>query len=389
MTMLARSLDILVIGAGQAALALGFHLKKTPLRFQLVDRHARVGDSWRKRYASLVLFTPRAYSALPGLAVPGDPDGFPTKDEMADYLEAYANHFDLPVVLGTDIQRLERVNGGFRAVTEAGEPIECRAVVLATGAFQRPAIPSISKDLSAEVTQLTPEDYKSPSQLPPGTVLVVGDGATGRQIALELTANHEVLLAVGRPRRVSPDRILGRNVFWWMDKLGILSVSRKSAIGRYLMKADPFPGKALQLKRLRRKGVDVVGRMIQAQGKRASFADGKTAEVDAVVWATGYRDDADWVAIPEAKDAHGNFLHQRGVSPVPNLYFVGRSWQWTRGSALFAGIGADASYLTEHIIKHLDEDAAGEMSDGDPEVRTTNRFLTIGAASLRNVPRKK
>jgi putative flavoprotein involved in K+ transport len=192
--MLARALDVLVIGASQAGLALGAHFRKTPFRFQLVDRHARIGDSWRKRYDSLVLFTPRAYSALPGLAVPGDPDGYPTKDDMADYLETYANHFDLPVVLGTGIRRLERVDGGFRAITEAEQPIDCRVVVLATGAFQRPAIiTSVSKQLSQGVLQLAPEDYKAPGQLPPGRVLVVGDGATGRQIALELSVAHNVL----------------------------------------------------------------------------------------------------------------------------------------------------------------------------------------------------
>jgi putative flavoprotein involved in K+ transport len=185
-------------------------------------------------------------------------------------------------------------------------------------------------------------------------VLVVGDGATGRQIALELIANHEVLLAAGHPRRVSPERILGKSIFWWMDKLGILRASRESAVGRYLMKTDPFPGKALELKQLQRQGVDVVGRVAQAEGKRVSFADGKTTDVDAVLWATGYRDDTDWVEIPEAKDSRGNFVHQRGVSPVPNLYFIGRSWQWTRGSALFAGVGEDAAYLTEHIVKRLD-----------------------------------
>src|SRR5215218_10401999 len=358
MTVHARKLDVLVIGAGQAGLALGFYLKKTPFSFQLVERHARVGDSWRKRYASLVLFTPRAYSALPGLAVPGDLDGFPTKDEMADYLETYANHFDLPVVLGTGIRRLERVDGGFRAVTEAGEPIDSRAVVLATGAFQSPAIPPISKRLSAEVTQLAPEDYETPNQLSPGRVLVVGDGATGRQIALELAANHEVLLAAGRSRRVSPDRVLGRSVFWWMDKLGILRASRESAIGRYLMKADPFPGKGLELDKLQQRGVGVVGRVTQAEGKKVSFADEKVAEVDAVVWATGYRDDAGWVHIPEVKDDRGDFMHYRGVSPLPYLCFVGRSWQWTRGSALFAGVGQDAAYLTEHIVGLFERRAA-------------------------------
>src|SRR5215212_9072938 len=168
MTENAPELDLLIIGGGQAGLAMGFHLKKAPLSFRIVERHTRVGDSWRKRYASLVLFTPRSYSALPGLAVPGDPDGFPTKDEMADYLETYASHFELPVMLKTGIESLERANGGFRASTEAGEQIHARAVVLAAGAYQRPAVPAISKELSAEVLQLTPESYKNPAQLAPG-----------------------------------------------------------------------------------------------------------------------------------------------------------------------------------------------------------------------------
>ena len=357
MTENAPELDVLIIGGGQAGLAMGFHLKDTPFRYRIVERHARVGDSWRNRYASLVLFTPRSYSALPGLAVPGDPEGFPTKDEMADYLEAYAERFELPVALESGIRRLERVDGGFRATTEAGEPIDSRAVVLATGAFQRPAIPPVSKGLSDEVTQLAPEDYRTPGQLAAGRVLVVGDGATGRQIALELTANHEVLLAAGRPRRVGRDRILGRSVFWWLDKLGALRASRESRIGRFLMEADPFPGKHLELDNLRQRGVEVVGRVIEAEGKQVSFADGKSAEVDTVVWATGYRDDTGWVAIPEVKDTQGNFLHYRGISPLPNLCFVGRSWQWTRGSALFAGVGQDAAYLAEHIVGHLDHRA--------------------------------
>jgi putative flavoprotein involved in K+ transport len=364
--MLPRTLDVLVIGAGQAGLALGTQLKRTPFRFGLVERHARVGDSWRKRYDSLTLFTPRVYSALPGLAVPGDPDGYPTKDEMADYLETYASHFELPVMLKTGIESLERANGGFRALTEAGEQIHTRAVVLAAGAYQRPAVPAISKELSAEVLQLTPESYKNPAQLAPGRVLVVGDGATGRQIAVELGAAHEVYLATGRPRRVSPDRVLGKSIFWWMDKLGIVRASRESAIGRYLMKADPFPGKDLDLERLRERGVEVVGRLSQAEGKTVAFVDGKTAEVDAVVWATGYTDDADWVAIPEAKGEHGNFLHQRGISPIPNMYFIGRSWQWTRGSALVTGVGADATYLTDHILKQLEGGAADDTSGSDP-----------------------
>jgi putative flavoprotein involved in K+ transport len=351
-------LDVLIIGGGQAGLAMGYHLKESPFRYRIAERHPRVGDSWRNRYASLVLFTPRAYSALPGLAVPGDPEGYPTKDEMADYLQSYAERFELPVVPGTGIRRLERVDGGFHATTEAGEPIDSRAVVLATGAFQRPAIPPVSKGLADEVAQLAPEDYKTPGQLAAGRVLVVGDGATGRQIALELTANHEVLLAAGRRRRVGRDRILGKSAFWWLDKLGVLRASRESRIGRFLMRADPFPGKHLELDKLRQSGVEVVRRVVQAEGKKVAFADGKAAEVDAVVWATGYRDDTCWVAIPEVKDARGNFMHYRGVSPLPHLCFVGRSWQWTRGSALFAGVGQDAAYLADHLVDLFERRAA-------------------------------
>src|SRR6266566_8862866 len=350
-----RTLDILVIGAGQAGLALGYHLKATPFTFQIVDCHTRIGDSWRKRYDSLVLFTPRTYSALPGLAVPGDPESYPTKDEMADYLESYAAHFELPVLVDTPIRWLERTNEGFRATTGAGETIDCRAVVLATGAFQQPALPLISQQLSADVLQLSPDTYTSPAQIPPGEVVVVGDGATGRHIARELTATHHVLLSTGRPRRVSPERILGKSLFWWMDKLGIVRASRESAVGKYLMKADPFPGKALELKRLGRQGVSVVGRLLHLDGKNVTFESRETAAVETVIWATGYKENTDWIAISEAKDAQGNMLHRRGVSPVPYLYLIGRSWQWTRGSALLTGVGDDAAMIKDHLVKDVGE----------------------------------
>jgi putative flavoprotein involved in K+ transport len=358
--MIDRNLEVLVIGGGQAGLAMGYHLKRAGHRFQIVERSPRLGDSWRDRYDSLVLFTPRAYSALPGLPLPGDPDGYPGKDEIADYLERYAGYFDLPLLMETGIRSLTRRDGGFRARTDAGEIIDARAVVLATGAFQRSAIPGISRQLSPDVLQLTPETYKRPGQIAPGRVLVVGDGATGRQIAVELAATHEVLLATGRPRRVSPQRILGRSVFWWMDRIGALRASRETPIGRYLMNADPFPGKDLELGRLRRRGVSVVGRLLDVDGKDAGFAGGETAEVDAVVWATGYKDESRWVAIPEAKDARGGFVHWRGVSPVRGLYLIGWSWQWTRGSALLAGVGDDASYLVGRIAERLSDKTMGE-----------------------------
>jgi putative flavoprotein involved in K+ transport len=354
MTTCNQTLDVLIIGAGQAGLALGYYLKQTPLRFQLVEGHQRIGDSWRKRYESLVLFTPRTYSALPGLAVPGDPEGYPTKDELADYLERYASQFALPVQTDTLIRRLESTDEGFRATTGSGETLDARAVVLATGAFQMPVVPPMAQQLSADIVQLSPESYSSPTQLPAGPVLVVGDGASGRQIARELAATHSIFLATGRPRRVSPERLLGKSIFWWMDKLGILRASRESRIGKYLMKTDPFPGKGLALKQLRRLGVHIVGRLVHADGKTVTFASGETASVETVIWAMGYQEQTDWIAIQEGKDAQGHLLHQRGVSPVSGLYLIGRSWQWTRGSALLTGVGDDALYLTRHLLHQLE-----------------------------------
>jgi putative flavoprotein involved in K+ transport len=386
--MIGRDLDVLVIGGGQAGLAMGHHLKRAGRSFQIVERNPRLGDSWRNRHDSLVLFTPRAYSALPGLPLEGGPEGYPGKDEVADYLERYAGHFGLPVALETGVRSLTRLDGGFRARTDAGELIDARAVVLATGAFRRPAVPAISRQLSPEVVQLTPDSYKRPAQVPPGRVLVVGDGATGRQMAAELAATHEVSLAMGRPRRVSPRRILGKSVFWWMDRLGILRASRETRVGRYLMRADPFPGKELGVGRLLRRGIRIVGRLTRADGKKLRFAEGEVLEADTVVWATGYRDDGRWVTIPEAKDTRGGFVQQRGVSPVPGLYFVGRSWQWTRGSALLAGVGDDAAYLVGRIAAHLDREQGVVACVGPREVPvTTEKPLDgfKGRASLRIV----
>lgn len=346
-------LDVLVIGAGQAGLATGYHLGLAGLRYQLLDGNSRVGDSWRQRFDSLMLFTPRSYSALPGLAVPGDPNGFPSKDEIADYLEAYAAHFAIPVRVGAAARSLETSGANFRVTTSEGVSIESRAVVIATGAFQTLNIPAISAAFSGDVHQLSAKDYHRPSSVPAGTVLVVGDGATGREIALELAPTHKVLLSTGRARRVTPDRVLGRSIFWWLDHLGVLRASRESLIGRRMKSADPFPGRQLELAHLREAGVTVVTRLDAAQGVIARFADGVVADISAVVWATGYRAETDWVAIPMAKDAHGAFVHTRGISPVHGVYFVGQSWQWSRGSALITGVGADAAYVVAEIARHL------------------------------------
>jgi putative flavoprotein involved in K+ transport len=349
-------LDVLIIGAGQAGLALGYHLAGTGLHFQLLESNGHIGDSWRKRYDSLTLFTPRAYSALPGLEMAGDQEGFAGRDEVAGYLEQYAQCFNLPVKTGVGVALLIRSYDSrypYRAITTSGDCLEARAVVLATGAFQVPAIPKVAIGLSEEVAQFTTHNYKNPSDIPPGTVLVVGDGATGRDIANELAGSHKVILATGRRRKLIPARFLGKSSWWWLDKLGILTLPGESGLGQRIKEGDAFPNNGKTLKKLAKKGVQVLPRLKECHGNTVSFAGGETAQVDGVFWATGYRDNSDWVAIPEVKDEEGNFIHWHGLSPEAGFYHIGRPWQRSRGSSLIWGVGRDAAFLCEQILEYI------------------------------------
>jgi putative flavoprotein involved in K+ transport len=345
--------DVLIIGAGQAGLAMGYHLRKTSLPFQLVDGAGRVGDSWRKRYDSLLLFTPRSFSALPGLRLHGDQQGYAGRDEFADYLARYAKHFDLPIEMNAGVKRLEHRDGDFAAISSNGQELKAKIVVLASGGFQKPIIPSLSKNLSSVVEQFSAKNYKNPSQIPAGNVVVVGNGATGRDIAAELAGPHTVYLATGKPRPLIPERILGISTWTWLDKLGLLTTPSNSFIGRKLRQADSFPNRARDVPALQRKGIHIMPKLTRADGNRVTFADGASLSVNTVIWAVGYQDDSDWVAIPEVKDAQGNFVQAGGVSPVKNLYFVGRSWQTSRASAIIYGVDRDAQMILNEIKSRL------------------------------------
>ncbi|MFL5671685.1 MAG: flavin-containing monooxygenase [Chloroflexota bacterium] len=347
------TVDVLVIGAGQAGLAVGHLLRSVAIRFELVEQNRRIGDSWRQRYDSLSLFTPRSYSHLPGLLLDGDPEGYPTRDEMAAYLERYASHFDIPIRLSTTVVGLERFGTGFIASLDDESTIEARAVVVASGAFQVPAVPAIASGLSPDVKQLTPLSYRNPSSVPAGVVLVVGDGATGRQVAEELATSHRAVLATGKERSLAPQRILGRSIFWWLDHLGLLRLSSDSRLGRRLHARDTIPRRDLRDQKLREAGVELVPRLSGLTGSTATFEDGQSREVTAVVWATGYRDNTSWMHIGEAVDSSGRFIESRGLSPVPNLFFVGRPWQTSQGSALVTGVGADAQAIATRSIAML------------------------------------
>ncbi|WP_421951074.1 flavin-containing monooxygenase [Pelagibacterium sp.] len=347
-----EEIDVLVIGAGQAGLAAGHHLARTELSFLIVDRHARIGDGWRRRYDSLTLFTPRAFSSLPGLALDGNPESYPTRDEFADYLEAYASHFDLGVRPGNGVARLERrPDERFAAQLDDGRHIVAKAVIVATGAFQKPIVPTIAAGFDSAVTQLTAESYHNPGDLPPGTALVVGDGASGRDIAAELAVTHEVVLAVGRSRRLFPERILGKSTWWWLRTLGLMRARPGSAIGRLMRRADPFPDRGLSLGNVEQMGVAVLPRLVSAHDRAASFINGSKRLVDSVIWCIGYRDDSTWLQIPDTTHSNGNFLQVGGLSPVPGLFHLGRPWQRNRASALVMGAGEDASTVVAACVK--------------------------------------
>ena len=342
----ASDYEVAVIGAGQAGLAMGYYLAQHGRRFVILERSDSIAQAWRERWDSLTLFTPRRYSALPGFPFPGDPDGYPTRNEVIDYLERYAETFDLPIEFNSDVRRLSSEDGHFVLEMDA-RTITADQVVVATGPFQTPSIPKIAEGLDPDVWQAHSTGYRRPGDVAEGTVLVVGGGNTGFQIAKELSATHKVILSVGSRQKPLPQRLAGRDLFWWLTKTHVLSTTVESRLGRRLRHRDTLIGSSpRELKR--RYGVELKPRATAASGRRVSFEDGSEVEVDAVIWATGYRPDYSWIDLP-VLDSNGRLRHRRGVTDVPGLYFLGLTWQHTRGSALIGWVKDDADFLAERI----------------------------------------
>ena len=342
------ALDVLVIGAGQAGLALGHHLSRTGARFLIVDAAAEVGDSWGRRWDSLQLFTPAQYDNLPGLAFPADHDTYPGKDDVADYLDRYITEFDLPIRLSTSVSALSRTADGHYLANAGEDDFEARQVVIATGPFQAPVIPDVAGRLDPGVIQLHSNDYRNPDAFPAGRVLVVGAGNSGCQIAKELSTTHDVEISAGEPNPVLPQRPLGRDIWWWASGLRVDRITTGSLLGRRLAGRDPVFGDGpRQLDR--RYGVAIRPRVTGATGRTVTFQDGTSTQVDAVVWATGYRTDHSWIDVPGAVGDGGRLRQVRGVTPAPGLYTLGLPWQHTRGSALLGWVGADAAFIAAQI----------------------------------------
>lgn len=352
-----QHIETLIIGAGQAGLTTGYHLQQLGREFLIVDGNARIGDNWRQHYDSLTLFTPAKVNGLDGLPMPGDPWHFTTKDEMADYLEAYAVTFDLPVRMQTRVDRLEaRDYGGFLARLGDSE-VTCDNVVICTGTFGRtPSLPPFASDVDPGIRQLHSSEYRRPSQLADGPALVVGASHSGLDIAYELGADRPTVL-VGPARGQIP-------VEWgsWRMHLAFPVIefafnhvlTRRTPMGRKVMRQIRHHGAPqLRVKRhhLAERGVEwvedhVAG--VSADGL-PQLADGRTFEVSNVVWATGFRQAYDWIDAPlEIED--GWPVEYRGVvDAVPGLFFCGLAFQYAFASVEITGVGRDAAYVAQRI----------------------------------------
>jgi putative flavoprotein involved in K+ transport len=365
----AQHLDVAVVGGGQAGLAIGYYLSQQGRSFAILERANELAPAWRERWDSLTLFTPRRYSALPGLAFPGEPDGYPTRDEVIAYLERYAETFELPTELDSDVKELD--NGDdmrFRLLVD-GRAITADQIVVATGPFQTPYVPKVGEKFSGDVAQTHAVGYRRPGDVPEGTLLVVGGGNTGFQIAKELSATHKVVLSIGSNQKPLPQRVLGRDLFWWLTTTRLLNKTVESRLGRKLSTRDTLIGSSPG-EMTKRYGVELKQRLVDAEGRRVRFEDGSELEVDAVIWATGYHSDYSWIKLPIlGKDAR--LRHRRGVTDVPGLYFLGLTWQHTRGSALIGFIKDDAEFIAEKIAEY-------QQSKGPAQARTA---VGAGAAS--------
>ena len=348
---------VAIIGAGQAGLAMGYFLRQKGIPFFILERGDSIGSAWRERWDSLTLFTPRRYSGLPGLPFPGDQEGYPTRDEVIDYLERYARTFELFLELNSEVGELREEDGRFLLKVD-GQSRTSDQVVVATGPFQEPYIPDLAGQLSPEVVAMHAVGYRRPSDLPQGTALVVGGGNTGFQIAKELAATRRVVLSVGSRQKPLPQRLAGRDLFWWLTKTHLLSTTVESRLGSRLRHREMLIGSSPRELR-RRYGVELKPRAVDASGQAVRFEDGSEVAVDAVIWATGYRPDYSWIKLP-IFGSDGRLHHRRGVTEVPGVYFLGLTWQYTRGSALIGFVKDDAHFIAQRI-EELARSRAGRV----------------------------
>jgi putative flavoprotein involved in K+ transport len=347
-----EQVETIIVGGGQAGLAVGYYLAQGNRAFVILDANERTGDSWRNRWDSLQLFTPAHLSGLPGLEFPGPRGRCPTKDEMADYLEAYTTRFDLPVRRGLQVESVTKAADRFVVIAN-DHRFEADNVVLATGGYQAAYVPDFADQLDAGIMQLHSSEYRTPSELREGDVLVVGAANSGAEIALEASAEHRTWLSGRHPGNEPTrpgsgvDRLFTPPFWFYISRV----ISVTNPIGRQLR--PRLLKMTLPLARVKPKDLDNAGvvrlpRTVAARDGKPVMEDGRIVDVANVVWATGYRPAFDWVHL-DVFDQDGQPVHDRGITAEPGLYFIGLFFLTSAASSLVGGVGRDAEYITRHI----------------------------------------
>jgi putative flavoprotein involved in K+ transport len=348
-------ISTIVIGAGQAGLSVGYHLARLGVPFVILEANERVGDNWRARWDSLRLFTPARFDGLDGRRFPASPHTFPTKNEMAEYLENYARHFKLPVRTGVRVDRLERVGDHF-VVTAGAERFEADNVVVAMAVFQKPVIPALARQLDPQIVQVHSVDYQNPAQLRPGDVLIAGAGNSGAEIAVEVARTHKVWLAgrdvghipfniSGLPARLFLATLMLRFVFHRV--LTVDTPMGRKARPNVIKKGGPLiRQKPADLEAL---GVQRVPRVARVQNGKPVLADERVLDVANVIWCTGFHPGFSWIDLP-IFDERGEPRHDKGSVPeVPGLYFVGLHFLYALSSTMIHGVGRDAERVARAV----------------------------------------
>lgn len=359
MNSITEYVETVIVGGGQAGLVAAYELTNRGRECVVLDAHPRVGDAWRTRWDSLRLFTPRRDCELPGLRFNGKRSLAPTKDEMADYLQAYAAHHNLPVRNNVRVTGLTKFSDRFVIRTTTGE-LNASNVIIATGSYGDAKVPSFADHLDPHIVQLHSAEYRNTSQLQPGGVLLVGGGNSGADISLDVVQTHPTWLAGPKVAHIPP------NIDKWFARTFMVRAVRfaqrdvlslRTPVGRRA--APKLRGKATPLIRVKpkwlaRAGVERVGRVVGVHDGLPQLDDGQVLDVTNVIWCTGYRHDFPWIDLGTAFDEHGSPIHARGVSSeVAGLYFVGLEFQFALASASLWGVARDAAHIVKHLDRHL------------------------------------
>ncbi|MFK3938012.1 flavin-containing monooxygenase [Alkalihalobacillus sp. NPDC078783] len=338
--------EVIIIGGGQAGLAMAYALKQQNIPYIILDENEKPGASWEQRYDSLTLFTPRNYSTLYEYTIEGEPQGFPSKNELALYMKRFVMEKGLSIKHNEKVLNVTKDKNQTFLIECESTTYTAAQVVIATGAFHDPFIPDIHDQTIPFMIHSS--EYKNPNQVPKGKVLVVGSGNTGVQIAAELSHTHNVILSSSQKIRNIPKHIIGKSLFWWFDVLGLSKATPDSLVGKFLRKRDPIIGSDY---RRVKKVVKMVSRVIRVERGKSYFQKDYPLAINSIIWATGFRNRYDWIQIEGVVNLKGQPIHTFGESLVIGLYFIGLSWQSRRSSALIYGVKHDANYIVNLILK--------------------------------------